>query len=191
MNQDDDRGLSKVERESLRAVENSKPAPARLKTAIREQLLAQGEIRSTRRIPRRWQATLGGIDAATLIFAAGYWAASPPTGPLAHGEEQWLLLLQGVGGESEHEYAQHAELMRKWVADWIAGGVNMDGSALEDRRWILDADGERQPESGDELEAPSGFILLQDVDLERAQMITKNCPHLEMGGTIELRRLRG
>jgi hypothetical protein len=190
VNDDEHDGLSAQERAALARQAASSDVPPGLEQNIIARLRELGEIHTVR--PQRVRAwrLAAGIAAAVLVFAGGYWTAQrtqsvgvPPA------QERWLLLLRGAGATSEAEHRHQAQLIGDWMREWIRRGVALDGEALREERWHFAAEGELPSVSEANLEPATGYFLLEGADLEHARAIGQSCPHLQMGGTIELRRV--
>lgn len=106
---------------------------------------------------------------------------------------QYLLLLRG--GEFEH-YSQEemGNIVQKYM-DW-ADELRKDGiykvsqELKRDGRVLSVKNGEVVDGPYTETkEAVGGFYLIEAKDYDEAVKVSRNCPHLNYGGTIELREI--
>jgi len=109
---------------------------------------------------------------------------------VARGEDYLLLLHEPAGFGAGLDEAQHAALVERygrWAAELGArctGGEELAPEGLELR-----------PGAGAATPIPDGprvggYFLLRARDGEEALALARTCPHLELDGWIELRRIR-
>jgi hypothetical protein len=111
---------------------------------------------------------------------------------------QFLLLLHRpagtVSGGSPEELRRRIERYRSWREELGREGKILGGQKCTgDRGMCLRKNGAEvvvQPAGGEgDGDVISGYFLLQADDYRQASVIASGCPHVEYGGTIELRQL--
>lgn len=151
--------------------------------------------RSRRAAPRtRWWlafaagvlATLGALLAYRIVIQR---EAREPELVARAGEDYLLLLHEPAGFGSELDPGQHAAIVARyarWAAELGArctGGEELEPAGLELRPG---ADAATPSPAGARV---GGYFLLAVRDREEALTLARTCPHLELGGWIELRRI--
>jgi hypothetical protein len=146
------------------------------------------------RVPRRAVARLWlAFAAGVLITLAGTLAFRSRAGgdQVASSGERYLLLLhepEGFGADlDEAEHAALVERYGRWALE--LGERCLGGEELDPER------SEIVPGVGEPLARPDGarvggYFLLATRDRAEAYALARTCPHLEQGGSIEIRRIR-
>lgn len=147
-----------------------------------------------RRAPRSpWLAFAAGI----LVALAGAlaWGAlrdeAPRTEKVAGLGERYLLLLhepEGFGaGLGPEEQAALVARYARWARD--LGARCLGGEELAPERTELRAD-TAEAVVPDSFPRVGGYFLLAARDRAEALALARTCPHLEQGGSIEVRRIQ-
>jgi hypothetical protein len=113
------------------------------------------------------------------------------------GGRYLLLLHQPAGADRQLTPAEHAAIVTRY-RDWAdgLGAACLDGEELAGERWDLRADsppvGVLEPAmvaSTPASEELGGFFVVSASDPGEALRLARDCPHLELGGWIEVRRV--
>ncbi|HEX6884104.1 MAG TPA: zf-HC2 domain-containing protein [Planctomycetota bacterium] len=151
-----------------------------------------GQLAQRRPSPRPWLAFAAGVLATLLGLLA--WRALA-TGAredevAALGERYLLLLREPEGFGAELGPAQQAALVERY-ARWARslGARCLGGEELAPERLELLAEAEapREPSGGERV---GGYFVLAARDRAEALAMARTCPHLEQGGSIEVRRIQ-
>jgi hypothetical protein len=111
---------------------------------------------------------------------------------------KFLLLLHRpastASGSSPEEMRERIARYRRWREEMTREGKILAGEKLVDDGGIwLGKDSRGTPMEGSnglgERDVISGYFLIQASDYEEARSVAGGCPHLELGGTIELRQI--
>jgi hypothetical protein len=201
----DERDESGVDREALRAWgEDWTPPPGlREKThaAARERGLVG--VRPSRRGGLAWPAIAAA--AAALAFTLGLGVgrrpavpAPPAAAPSATSDLYMLLLYEDAGYGAPTTPEDHRARVQEysgWARETAQGGRYVDGNELTNEgRWCRPSgDG---IEVADPLVDPArgslgGYFVIGAASLDEALAVTRGCPHLRHGGTVEVRRIAG
>jgi hypothetical protein len=112
---------------------------------------------------------------------------------------QFMMLLydtpamqQAWAGFSPEEMEAGIQLYAAWSEGLAARGKLRGGDKLRDRegRVVRGAGDEQRVTDGPFAEAKEvlgGFFVIEADDYEEALELTRDCPHLEFGGTVEIR----
>lgn len=133
--------------------------------------------------------------AATLLLGAllGFAAASAvharPDRPA--GSQRFVLLLHQDAAMSPPataaEQAARIERYRAWAADLRRrGALELGDKLYQGEGFVLRAGGERERTGSDGI---AGLFILRAADYAAALALARTCPHLALGGSIELRRI--
>ena len=139
---------------------------------------------------RRWLPLLAASLVGMLPGAALTWWWLRDDTPAATGERFVLLLHEGAGmtvPANEAEARTMVARYRDWAATMAARQALELGEKLRDGEgFVLEraADVPRTQRDG-----IGGLFILRAADYTTARELARTCPHLEYGGTIELRRI--
>jgi hypothetical protein len=112
---------------------------------------------------------------------------------------QFMMLLydtpamqQAWAGFSPEEMEAGIQLYAAWSEGLAARGKLRGGDKLRDRegRVVRGAGDEQRVTDGPFAEAKEvlgGFFVIEADDYEESLELTRDCPHLEFGGTVEIR----
>ena len=148
--------------------------------------------------PRRAVRSLAWAFAAGVLVTLAAWLAfgrSQGTGvsePTVAGGSYLLLLHEPEGFASEGTPAEQAAVVERY-ASWARGlGARcLGGEELAPEGWEISLAEQRERASGPGPHPViGGFFLVQAADEDEALRIARTCPHLERGGSIELRPIR-
>jgi hypothetical protein len=115
--------------------------------------------------------------------------AAPAAERVARGEPYLLLLHEPAGFGADMSAAEHAAVVARyagWARELGARCVAGDELASEGTRLAPDAEPERLPDGA----RIGGYFLVDVADEAEALALARSCPHLDLGGWIELRRIR-
>lgn len=109
---------------------------------------------------------------------------------------QFMMLLNVSGTAPTGSPEEMQEILKRYgawsqqlaEADKLVNGVKLGG----DRGRLLRNEGERVVVDGpfsETKEMVGGFFIVEADDYDAAAEVAKTCPHLELGGTIELRQV--
>jgi len=175
--------------------------PESLEERTLEALLSRGLVRTRRRMARStWLA--GALAAAGLLFVSGIVVGRLVFSPAAPAEVPTfaLLLHQPAGFDPLTGPVTSGDPMRRvreyteWARSGAQGAV-IGGKKLKDVGRILrrDAGGlvsvETDPTVPSEPGWLGGYFLIRASDIDEAERIAATSPHLDYGGTIELRQV--
>jgi hypothetical protein len=149
----------------------------------------EAEVVPRRVAVRLWLAFAAGV----VVTLAGTLALRPRAGgdQVASLGERYLLLLhepEGFGADlDEAEHAALVERYGRWALE--LGERCLGGEELDPER------SELVPGAGEPLARPDGarvggYFLLATRDRAEAYALARTCPHLEQGGSVEIRRIR-
>jgi hypothetical protein len=111
---------------------------------------------------------------------------------------RYLLLLHRpsstLSGGSPDELRERIEKYRTWREDMARNGKIVAGEKLTGDPGLLvrKAGGEvlvERPDGDGAQSVVSGYFVLQAEDDREARELASRCPHLDFGGTIELRQI--
>jgi hypothetical protein len=111
---------------------------------------------------------------------------------------QFMMLLHesttGMDGLSPEEIQKIVERYQAWSAKVAAAGKLAGGQKLADEpgRHLELANGKVAVRDGPYAESKEiigGYFLIDAVDYDEAVRVSEDCPHLALGGRIELRRV--
>jgi hypothetical protein len=107
---------------------------------------------------------------------------------------RFLLLLHRpantVSGSSPEDLRARIAKYRAWREEMTAAGKIAAGEKVADSGglWLRKDGGAVQAAEGNgSSDVISGYFIVQAADSREAQEIAAGCPHLDFGGTIELR----
>jgi hypothetical protein len=146
------------------------------------------DARAGRRRP--WWLAAALLLAALLGFATGFAAAAPHREATAGGARFLLLLREDAAmlqPTSAAEQTARIARYRAWAEDLRRRGALELGDKLYDGEgFVLRSDGDRERTG---TVGVAGLFILRAADYEAARALARTCPHLQLGGTIELRRI--
>jgi hypothetical protein len=150
-----------------------------------------------------WQRRLvmagSAIAAAAALFilgaASGAWWKSPPA--VSQNLPKFMLVLRNSPGElpprSADEELQRVHEYSGWAKKMDKEGVILEGEKLKDEARVLNVIDTRLVVSDlaedTKKTAIAGYFLIRAHDYQQAITIAQNCPHLNYGGTIEIRQI--
>lgn len=192
--------LSSRERQSLNGLPRENVPPPFLEERIVEALKESNLIRplgtswwpSFHKIPIAFAASL-------VLFILGgltgvWWASAPAP---KKGMPEFLLVLREAPGQSQAISAdEELRLVKEysaWARELRQEGLLIGGEKLKQEiRSLRAADGrisvsEEQTEPGGN--AIAGYFLILAKDYEHAITISRTCPHLKYGGSVEVRQI--
>jgi hypothetical protein len=161
--------------------------------ALRAAITAADEDSAPSRPRRTVRSLAWAFAAGVLVTLAGWLAFGRSKGtdvrePTVAGGSYLLLLHEPEGFASEGTPAEHAAVVEQY-ASWARGlGARcVGGEELAPEGWEISAAAQRERASGPGI---GGFFLVQAADADEALHIARTCPHLDRGGSIELRPIR-
>ena len=147
------------------------------------------QLNSTRRPRLTGRSWIWAIAAAVVLaFTGSRFLREDP----ASAGTRYLLLLHEppnhLADADAAEIARVVDAYRNWGRAWSEKGNLVSGEKLADREgfWLR---------PGEDIEARSaaggigGFFLIRADDYEHALVIARSHPHLDLGGSIEVRRI--
>jgi len=185
MNDEDE--LTEAERRALDALPAESRVPAGFEDRVVEALRARGLLDVTRQPsarPRRSMLQLGlaaglfGTGLGTGLIAARYARTAPAPLP---GSLYLLLLYPGSGfraGSAADEAARVAEYAA-WAGRLRRAGQLVSAERLKHDARLLEGDAPVASEPG-----PQGFFLIHARNVEEAESLARDCPHLRHGGRL-------
>ena len=195
----DERDESGVDREALRAWGEDWTPPAELRGQTLEAARERGLIgKAPRRATFAWPAVAAA--AAVLAFTLGLGLGRRPEAPPAGrtGQLYMLLLYEDVAYQTPATPEDHRARVQEygdWARTTARDGRYVDGNELSSEgRWMRPS-GDRI-ETTDHVADPArgslgGYFLIGAASLDEALAVTRGCPHLRHGGTVEVRRIAG
>ncbi len=106
---------------------------------------------------------------------------------------KFLLLLRGGEFEqySPDEMENILEKYLAWTAKLKEEGVYLAGEELKDSGRVLSAQNDQVVDGpfAETKEAIGGFWMIQAKDYVEAVAVSKECPHLQFKGTVEVREV--
>jgi hypothetical protein len=199
MEHDDRNPLEEVEREALRSWGKDWVPSDQLRERTRRELHARGLLGAT---PGRRSAAVawaGMAAAAALAFVLGVgWGRRPVVTPPApqSGPLYMLLLYENADYRAPTTPEANRERVGEygsWARAIAESGRFVDGNELAaDGRWC------RPNGGGLDVAAPvadpvrgtlAGYFVIGASNDEDAIAVTRDCPHLKHGGTVEVRRI--
>lgn len=185
----EERGWTDEERRALRGLGEEAGLPpgleGRIVDAAADRDLVRGE---GERAPRRrpWGRAALAAAAAVALFLGGAWLGPElggPGAPAGAERPRFLFLLhEGPGFDASGDVA--GEYVR-WVIRMRGAGRAVDGEELSPAERVAGADSAAAGGSGPG--RPTGYFVVEARDLEEAEEIAREHPHVRRGGTIEVR----
>ncbi len=135
----------------------------------------------------RWRNGLLAAAAGLALFAAGvYVGQRPGTGASGKPEMQrFALLLYDAPDEprlTESQMEQRVEEYRNWARGVRRAGGEITGEKLEPREELLGP-----PIAGPGARGLGGYFVIAARDEAAAVVLARSCPHLQHGGSIQVR----
>jgi hypothetical protein len=200
MSKESDDNLSTQERQAFDLLTKEKIPPSFLEERIVEALKQSNLIRSPRRIGRFSYLQIGiALTASLALFVLGSlvgarWVSGPS--PRA-GMPEFMLVLRSSAQESQamssEEVRKIVEEYTEWAREMRKTGLLVSGEKLKDEaRLISRVDGRTsvlQPSPSPTESLMEGYFLIRAADYQHAVAIAAGCPHLNYGGTVEIRQI--
>ena len=97
---------------------------------------------------------------------------------------KYLLLYHGGGDMAQATPEQQQQVMQAWVA-WFdgLGSSVVDGGNPISRAWTVSKDG---TEDNAGPNPATGYSVINADSMEQARILSKGCPHLQTGGSVEI-----
>jgi len=203
MSDDRHEEITDEEREALRSLAGRPAPPAELEERTVRALHARGLLSAPgRRLSTPARIAAGLLAAAALYvlgMATGWRLAAPwsQPGPAPAAGSEFMLLLHDPEGESrslsESEHEKRVGEYVAWARHLAESGALVDGNELAgDGRLVTGPSGAPGVAEGVHSDGTSvlgGYFLIRARDYADAVRIAGDCPHLEYGGEIEIRRI--
>ena len=191
--------LEAAEREALRSWGEGWEPPPSLREETRRTLRERGLIagpRARRRTALAWSALAAA--AAVVAFLLGLSLGRRPAGaPHAAANGLYMLLLYEDAAyrapATSEDHRARVEEYGGWARATAGSGRYVDGNELApEGRWC------RPSPRGMEVASPvtdpargtlAGYFVIGARSWDDAVAITRGCPHLRHGGTVEIRRI--
>jgi len=193
--------LDVAERDALRAWGADWEPPGELRESTRAELRERGLIGaragSSRRAAFAWPAVAAAAAALAFVLGLGLGRRpEAPPAPAPTGELYMLLLYEDAAYRMPATPEDHRARVREygdWARATAGSGRYVDGNELApDGRWF------RTGPDGLEVAAPAtdlergtlgGYFVIGARSLDDALEVTRGCPHLRHGGTVEIRKI--
>jgi len=203
MSDDRHEEITGEEREALRSLAGRPAPPAELEERTVRALHARGLLAAPGRRPLATKRIAAGLLAAAALYVLGMatgWRLAAPwsqAGSASSGGSEFMLLLHDPEGESRSlSEAEHEKRVGEYVA-WARrlaeSGSLVDGNELAgDGRLLSGPRGAPGVSEVIHAGGPTilgGYFLIRARDYADAVRIARDCPHLEYGGEIEIRRI--
>ena len=194
---DEREDLEPGERDALRSWGAGWEPGAELREQTRAALHDRGLI-GARRGRRAWVWPSVAAAAAALAFVLGLGLGRKPAAPAAPpaGPQYILLLYEDDAYRAPANPEEHSARVQEY-SDWaraMAGaGRHVDGNELgSEGRWCRPGpDGLElaMPATDPERGTLAGYFVIGARSLDEAIAVTRGCPHLRHGGTVEVRKI--
>ena len=196
MSMEPDDNLSTQERQAFGRLTKGKMPPSYLEDRIVEALKESDLIRSSR--PLSYRQIGIALAASIALFVLGgivgaRWVSGSSATP---GLPEFMLVLRAPAQESQRSAGDVRKIVEEysaWAGEIRTAGSLVGGEKLKaEARLISRADG-RTSVSHD-LPIPresqiQGYFLIYASDFQHAVAIAAACPHLNYGGTVEIRQI--
>jgi len=168
--------------------------PERMRGRFREALAAERlRGRARRRLPSAWPLhPAAALAVALALLAAGFVAGNALARIEAPAVEapRYLLLIHDRPegpGETAEQKRRAVEDFKRWAGSLARAGKLVGGEKLADAGQLLSAGPARDLPPGPG--RIGGYFLIRAATPAEALEITRSCPHIARGGTVELRAI--
>jgi len=196
---DEREDLEPGERDALRSWGAGWEPPAELREQTRAAVHERGLIGTRPAAGRRarWAWPAVAAAAAALAFVLGIGLGRKPAAPAAPAGPLYMLLLYEDDAyrapATPEDHRARVQEYSSWARRTAGSGRYVDGNELgSEGRWC------RPGPDGLELTTPatdpergtlSGYFVIGAKSLDEAIAVTRGCPHLHHGGTVEVRKI--
>jgi len=199
--------LTIQERTALTALPREKSPPPSLEERIVSALKNEGLIRSPKQ-NSRWlsRRLIYGMAASLVVcflglgigvwWRGGFSRLPASTTTAANQKSEFMLVLNSLPNQYADDSPEEAQLIaeyRSWANRIGEKGLLVGGEKLEsDVRRLKIVNGQMQVNTIDAVaneNGLAGYFLIRATDYEQAIEIARGCPHLQHGGTVEVRRI--